>query len=496
GANSEDAPLRVSKTGRALSQDTFEVDEDIDVNTANDKRQYRDIPKLKLHAQWQWDEWEAWGRYTRGGELKPPSARQLSDGREHQSNELGSQQATVMLRYQKDIARNWKAHYKLSYDILDYERSLRDGANIQSYREDEALVGAQINWEPDTAHSLAAGVEWTHEKFGLGSPGYPDEPSRVIGYVDNPNDWSTNTGSLYFEHQWRHSEHVISFLSGRFDENTYTDTLFSPRAAIVYSPWESDVFKWILARSQRMNFAVDMRNEYLQNDIDDTEPEVLDNFEFRWQHTYSDSLSSAISFYYEEMDRIGFIVSTGPDNRSQGVIADESQWGIELEAAYRTGDLTIQFSHVFTKLEQFELRNGVESSFISAKPNGYGDSLTNWSNNLTKLYGSYAINQHWLVHSSLVYYWGFDGSEDRSNYRASRFALAREDDGDIYDRQAYLNIGAEYNTREKLIVGLTGHNLLGLVDKQYNKRNYYLSDDGIYRIQAPSLGLQVRYTLD
>lgn len=513
GANYQDAPLRFSTSGIDKEGNILEAQSNVNLDIGNDKRQHRDVPKLKLYAQWRWDDFELWGRFTRGGEKKPGGIGNvflLAEGDDGIGNtepfsstngvQLGSQQLTVLGGYQQTVKNSWTINYKLSYDIVDYER-LINADTKQTFREDEALLHVVGNWEPEHRHSVAIGVEASHEKFGLKSPGFPDEPSEIPSFSDNPNGWSTNTYSLFSEYQWNASNQVTTFISGRFDKNTYTNILASPRASLVYAAGTNDTLKWILTRSQRMNFAVDMRDEHLEKGINDTEPEVIDNIEFRWEHDYGDNISTAISNYYEKIDLIGFVESTGSNDRSQDVVAEEEQWGIEMELVFKTDKTELFISHAYTKLVKFDLREGVDSSFVSAKPNGYGDSLTNWSDNLTKIAARYNYDNNWTLHGSLIYYWGFDGTEDRANFKTDK-QLA-EDPGStppiddrsdqIFNRNVYLNLGAEYNFNKDITVGINGHNLLGLISKTYNKRNYFLADDGVYRLQAPSLSVAVNW---
>lgn len=504
GADYEDAPVRTAADRTDRNGNNLPAETDVNLNIGNDKRQYRDKAKLKFHTQWQWDDWDFWLRYTRGGDQKPSSVSTFTFDTPAEVgstlggvNQLGSQQASFVTAYNYVINPSWKINYKLSYDAIDYERFFSSGS-VQSFREDEALVRVLANWEPETQHSIALGMESNHEKFGLNSPGFPDEPSNIPGYDDNPHTWSTNTHSLFFEHQWSIKKNLSSFVSGRLDKNTYTKVLASPRFSLVYVVNKKDTLKWIMARSQRMNFSVDMRNEYLFSGTEDTEPEVLDSLEFRWSHEENNGFSSAISTYYESIDLIGFIESDEANNRHQDVLAEEEQWGLELELQYKTQQSLIDFSHAYTKLEKFDLEDGVKSSFVTVKPNGYGSKFTNWSHNLSKLSASHTYNDNWAWHGSLIYYWEFDGSKDRARYRFENSINTdpyQAGNNEIYGANLYLNIGTEYTVAEGFILGFNGHNLLGLVDKTHNKRNYYLADDGLYRLQAPSLSLSLNWKM-
>lgn len=517
GADYKDAPYRFSNSGIDRQGITITAEEDVNFDVGRDKQQYRDKPKIKLHLQLDLENISFWTRYTRSGEQKPLGVPNIFaepignvepafDEPLYPSNQLGVQQLTLVSEYKKQLKQNWQLTYHLSYDALDYERQLTALAPdnprfIQSFREDEYWTRLAFNWEPETDWAAAFGFEANHEKFGLTSPGFPNEPSNIPGFTANPDGWSTNTYSIFGEGQWLINETLTGFLSARIDEHSYTEPLLSPRLSLVYMPTDSDTIKLIVARSQRMNFAVDMREEVLDNDNRESEPETLDNIELRFDHAFNPNFSSSVIGYLEKLDLIGFppaFLDNGPDN--QRVIATEKQWGLEWEMSWSSSNMTLHFSHAYVKLEDFDLREGVTRSFVTSMPNGYGDSLNNFSSNLSKLNGHYHFNDTWQGYFSLVYYWKFEGTRDslifRADTRASEGGESRYQIGndEVYDSNIYLNIGAEGQLSDDLMLGINGHNLLGLIEDSYNKRNYFLSE-GEYRLQAPSLSLSLTWRL-
>lgn len=479
GAHQDDAPFRFSRTVTIEGQ-AYAAESDIRAEVRRDKAQYRDLPKVKIHSSLRSGDWQLSARYTRGGEEKsyPVNAGGVVG--------LGSQQVMLSANYLQTIDSAWQVSYDLNVDSLDYERDL--GADlIQSYREDELLARAIAHWEPQQAsHSAAIGVEAAREKFGLDSPGFPHDDVEIPGLPKNSEAWYASTYSVFAEHQWNMSPQWTLFEGARIDKNTYTHPLVSPRLAIVYSPWGNDTFKYLLSRSQRMNFAVDTRKEYLATGTHDTAPEKLDSFELIWNHHFGGGVSSAVALYKEYLDLIGY-----PHGLSdqQLVIAEEKQSGLEVELSWQTDEIKLSVSHAYTHLDDIKLINGVTSTFVSTGPDGYGDSLNNWSNHLTKLYASYQYSRQWVLHGSLVYYWEFDGMRDDM----TRQADANPDSYDYGNNDEaagsniYLNLGANLALNRKVFINFAGHNLLGLVDESYNKRNYFAEFGDNYRLQAASL---------
>ena len=61
-----------------------------------------------------------------------------------------------------------------------------------------------------------------------------------------------------------------------------------------------------------------------------------------------------------------------------------------------------------------------------------------------------------------------------------------------YRGNYYLNLGLQYQPSKDLTIGVTGYNLLGIFNKDLNKRNY-LASTGDYRSEAAAVGVSVKY---
>ena len=55
--------------------------------------------------------------------------------------------------------------------------------------------------------------------------------------------WSTDLYSILGEWQWNINDKWTTFAGGRIDKHTFTDEMYSPRAAVVYSPTDIDTLK-------------------------------------------------------------------------------------------------------------------------------------------------------------------------------------------------------------------------------------------------------------
>jgi len=452
-----------------------------------DRQSWRGLPKLKFHAELTKENLDLWARYTRGGQHFTTTSNVITAPANPPTYDfshygIGYQQITAYGKYHHILTDTLSVDYILSYDLLDAE-SVNNKSEWSGYREDEYLTRVLAHWIPNDRHSVAAGFENSTENFGLRSPGFPHDRPAIT-----PR-WSTNTTSLFAEHQFKVNDYWTTFLGARVDKNTYSPLLYSPRAAAVYTPTDKDTWKFIFSRSNRPGFAQRIRNYYHDYGTY-ADPEVLEGYELRYERQHTKNLYLAGSAFFNIIEIIGW------DNTLQGerVACEDKTFGVELEAAYTTDRLEIMLSHSYSKLYDIDLAWQDAEPVISGYPY---DDLANWSNHITKLYARYKATPKLSLDGSVVAYWGFPGLEDKAKvddawYRDT-YGEALMDPG--YDKafrpNVYLNLGMEYKVTKNLNVRVTGHNLLGLFDIDLNKRNYLGMP--AYRSHAPAISVMAEY---
>jgi len=468
---------------------------------ARDGAQYRDLPPVKLHVQWSGEDTEVWLRYTRAGERQVQDINFLAYGfvegddpeRAFSEGFMGSGYQQFTLAYESHFypAPHLQLTGFLSYDLTDYERDVpglivEDGSEFfQNHREDEYFGRLLANWHVADGHEWAIGTEFSHEKFGLSSPGKGTNPpfNSRLGFVDD--DWTTNTWSLFTEWQWAFSPEWTAFVGARADKNRYTNVLFSPRFSLVWLPDEHNAVKLMLARSLRMNFAEENRAQALEGD-DSSRAEKLDSAEVRFERIVS-HWQLGVSLFYLELEAIGWDL----DLQRSNLIGTQKQWGSELEVERRLDRWHIHFSHAYTKLLDYD--ENTPGGMITAEPFGFGDDLDNWSNHISKLVVSYHIAPRWNLHSSLRMYWGFPGAEDMRDLRLSNGSVRVSDaSDDAYEEQVFLNLGVSHQWSQRIKWSFNAYNLLGWIDKDLNKRLYYATD-GHYRSEAAAVAVTLQW---
>jgi iron complex outermembrane receptor protein len=484
------------------------------------------LPAFKLHVQYKKDNWDMWARLTRGGKQFSWPIQSIArtpygyGEREwytrwkgfppyNRPNFYTYLQFTGYVGYKQEVTEHLDIDYAFSYQshTVVEERESRYGFN---YREDNYYAKILLKWQPNDQHKIAIGGEYLLNDLGLlGWNGLGYKAPKFAGSSGgnqtpfmNPNvqlwgwnvlmpTWRTDMFSLLGEWQWTINDKWSAFLGGRIDDHKYVARMFSPRAALVHTPNERDTYKLMLTRSVRTNFEEEMKREFdLRHRNSD--PEKLTSVELRYERKCSDKLDFATSVYHHKLDAISWA------GRSTNVGTQED-WGLEGELSYHTEKTRFTLAHGYTKLITFKLLPGV-TTHISAMPYNYGDDLTNWSNHNTKAVYQRKLNDKWTFDASLRIYWGFPGLKDYDEYRPyaadSAYPYVTKAWERAYRGSYFLDLGLEYKYSKNLEIGITGYNLLGIFNKDFNKRNYIeTGGTGMdFRSHAPAVGVSLTYT--
>lgn len=249
------------------------------------------------------------------------------------------------------------------------------------------------------------------------------------------------------------------------------------------------------SRSVRSNFEDELKRQAMDpNSSDNSDPEILDSVELRFERQQSENLDLASSiFVHYNLD----VITYNNTLQRSVLVGTQREYGIELEASYHTETTRLIVSHGYTKLYDFHLEPG-QNTYITAEPFGVGNDLTNWANHITKITAQQKLNDQWTADASLRVYWGFPGKKDFDQYFPySGDGAAASGDRIIepgwergYRGNYYLNIGLHCQPSDNVTFGIVGYNLLGIFNKDFNKRNYMdVVGSGDYRSHAAAVGV-------
>lgn len=527
-------PGEGTKAGHPMTNTFVNRDEAEPLNT----------PPLKLYTEIKKDNWDIWGRLERGGKQFEWATESIArkpygngdnvwwdrwaylPGNEHyqRPNFYAYWQATGYIGYKQEVTEHLDIDYSFSAQSTTniQERESRYGMN---YREDNYSAKILGKWQPNDQHKIAFGAEYLINNLGQkpwtglgydvpyygGSSGGAKTPFynpevQEWGWNKPMPKWTTEMYSFLGEWQWNINDQWTTFLGGRIDKHTYTDDMFSPRAALIHTPNERDTYKLMWSRSLRAPFEEDMKKQDQINGSKSV-PEKLDSIEFRYERQQSKNLDLAASVYVNySLQALGW----SEDAQTYTIAGTERTYGIELEASYHTDKTRLTVSHGYTKLYGFYLSPADRTSLptppaqsITAEPYGYGDDLTNWSNHNTKLVYQRKLNDKWTFNGSMRVYWGFPGMKNFDNY----YPYAGKDQATADDREIvkgwertyrgsyFLDLGLQYKASKNLVIGINGYNLLGIFNKDFNKRNFVETKGiGDFRDEAPAVGVSLTYT--
>jgi iron complex outermembrane receptor protein len=506
GASKFDAPQIFPFTFPESSYGTTAGEPFTNAGINRDGAENEHYPPLKVHIQLNRDDWDIWGRLSRGGKqflwapgLWAPPPWGYADSEPYvTNNNFGYQEMTGYIGRKQELSKDIDIDCAFSYETFDFAE-FRQNEVDDAYREDEYFGKAILQWQPNDQHKIAFGSEVFHRELGMRNPGWPDVSPISQAFKNNSLEmprWSTNMFSLLGEWQWNINEKWTTFLGGRVDDHTYTDRMISPRAAIVHSPTDRDTFKLMWSRSVRANMEEEMKVQALTGG-GNSKPEKLDSIELRYERQQSKNLDLAASVFVHYNLRLVDWSQTASSTTNVGT---QREYGLEFEASYHTEKTRLAVSHSYTKLYSFTLDDPETITFVSAKPYGFGNDLASWSNHLTKLTAQHKLDDKWTLDASMRIYWGFPGMKDYDEYDPYTFPGARATDSRFIDEgwqkayrgNYYLNLGLQYQPNKDLTIGVVGYYLLGIFDKDLNKRNY-IASNGDFRDYAPAVAVSVAY---
>ena len=289
------------------------------------------------------------------------------------------------------------------------------------------------------------------------------------------------------------------FAGARYDKHNYTDWFFSPRLSLVYGYSDNQTWKFLYNKSVKRAGEFDLRNAYL--DGGRALEETLESVEFSYTHTQGEAFTYQASVFAQEIEFWSFsspVIDQSAEllikgfNQPVGIV---SVWGGEFEMSYKLDAHNLSLSHSYSKLIDIKMPN--DSQYITAQAYGYGDDLNTWSNHISKVFYRWQFQPTWMFTTSVRIYWGFQGAEDWADYNndgsvGNQARYGYDEKGKAYLGNYYVNIGLHKTLSEKMDISFNAYNVLGWVDKDYNKRNY-IKRSSDYRSEAAAIALNLSY---
>jgi iron complex outermembrane receptor protein len=510
GAKEDSAPLKFAfdYSGKHWWNSDIKApaDEQYPYKTTNDNAALNHKLRHKAYLQIDAGALLFWARFT-GSSLENPTGQKMfqwlstKNAYKYQNTGTRNQQITLFTQYKQKLPSDFSIDYDLSYQRSDLYSNY-GGNDIslggKAWGEDNIIGRITAHYNFNETNIFAFGGEYNYNWYGRASSIGFGEYSRINEELNNTR-WTTSVLSFFGEYQKRFTDSLTMFAGIRADKHNYLKWIYSPRISFIYSLDSDDIFKLNWNRSNRYSdeadLYIDYQSSYTQNSV-----EEIDSFEFIYTK-YFDNLTAGVSAFYNEHEAIAY------DNTLKKTLnlGKVYSYGGEFQLNYQTPKLLVNLSHSYTKLKKFNLNDPekILMQNISAMPYGYGDNFSNWNNHITKLRLNYKLAKTLTWINSLRIFWGLPGAKEMSDYNKdlvhteySAYALPYYDDGHTraFEESIYYNTSLLWNIDRQLSLGVYGYNLLGLFDKDMNKRNFYQYTSQ-YRDMAPSFAIGIKYKL-
>ena len=458
------------------------------------------IPRVKVHAQYNRGGLETWIRYTQGGNYRytadTPWDPQPGQSAEYPPDADAYRKFTAYVSNRFEISPTLAITPSISFDThQDYEVYRMEKAN--SWRRDEINTKLMLDWTPNDNHQVTVGGEWSHainNLRGSWTDVIPDSDLSDIG----ESSFYTDLTSFMGEYQWRMSDAWTMFLGARLDWHNYLPDkkkMFSPRAALVWTPDKKNTVKLMYTESSRANTDSTLRQGYILHEADNTvsdrtDVETLKAYELRYERQHTNKLWLAGSLFYHIHNPVAYgDTASGGRIMQLGTIRSI---GAEFEASYRTDRMRIIFSHSYTKLLGFSLAGNVTKQYYTG---GGVTDFASYDNHSTKLRAEYDVTSRLSIDGSVQVYWGCPGKrgwikEQQQYWGADGVRNSKT----MYDGGAFLNLGAQYKANKNLLVRFDAYNIMGFFDKDINAVKVHTEGNEEYWIVSPAFGVSVTYT--
>jgi outer membrane receptor protein involved in Fe transport len=455
---------------------------------------YYEEPQIKAHLDYHFnDNWRFWARYvTSSSSLIQGNAIQYQiDGDWTDFRQTRYRYIQTALENSSPLKNDFELESTFAFHSIDvhnvekYDSSIdNDKDNLQNigwiWAEHQIFSRFMLNYKPDDEKIKAAfGAEMSYDIIGPGWGKDEDDGLRLSdGIISGPSSDAYGTGyrqvteasSTYFAvgDGWETFSYAFlgelnielmpkttALLSARLDKHTYTDYMFSPRAALIQELRKNEYLKFIAQRSVRMNTQEEL---YMNHELgSDNDPEILDSLELIYSAMPTEHLSIQTAGFLNYNE----VIAWDAAQRRSAHVGNLTTAGLEVETEYKKDDFSIGANHSYVKQLDWDLDEDMSVSGISYSDyyqdagggviiKSNGNNLNNWPTQATKLFTNVGLfDKKMLFHANMKILWGFEGSEDGLNALSdaggNSAAIDNIRDKDAYGIEISANLSLTYN---------------------------------------------------
>lgn len=431
-------------------------------------------PHFKFLADFKWKEWRLWLRYVESGmptsgwgEKEQMGEQPVNCGTDDEDciyytgvgefqnlNVRRNRQALVSLENDHRY-RNWLVH-KSTVSLMSsdtesfrpnaYSRNFHDGSNYNwNFAEHQLFLSNVLSATLFQKMTLAAGVEYRYSRWTMGWGDNPadfvmgdkknivsNENSNVIAALGSTEPlyagetgWGTHTISAVGEACAQVHRLFNLYYSFRYDRNSHSSNLISPRLALVSDFQDAGITKLLLHQSVRMNNAEQLWQQHRVGR--ETHPERIQGVELSYGVSPAKRVRFFVSGFMNRMQILGWNKTL----ETTALVGEGSLYGVEAETVFQFDKAALGLNHSYVDLISWELAPDINAGGFSysdyARPAQEGDgpeiilpssggSINNWSKNTTKLFANISlVNRKLTIHNNLQIFWKYEGIHDQLN---------------------------------------------------------------------------------
>jgi outer membrane cobalamin receptor len=500
---------------------------------------YDDEAQIKAHADVRLsDSWRLWTRYTTAStSLIQGNAVQYNLGsgyEDFRQTRYRSYQLVAENRLPVDNAFDIESVYRFGstdvHNVEKYDKTLvNDRESLRNigwmWSENEYFGRWMLHYDPDESRIKAAvGAELSYDTIGPAWGKNEDNGLRLSdGIISGPSSDAYGSGtrqvnessSTYFAvgdgwETWSHAflgelnvellPKTTGLLSARLDKHSYTDYMFSPRAALIQELQEEHFLKFIAQRSVRMNTQEELYMNHVLHE--DNDPEKLDSYEAIYSGRLTKQLTFQTSAFFNHND----VIAWDWAQKRTAPVGTLDTAGLEVEGEYKVDNWSFGANHAYTKQLDWSLDDNVSVSGISYSDytqtttdgitiTSNGNDLNNWPNHVTKFFSNLGLLDNVVtLHADMRILWGFAGSRDGLNALSEAGGNAAEIDDvrrhHAYDPEISANFSLTYKVNQYASLMLFVQNIPILGDNKrygYSSGFKYSYPDKVTWIEEPTV---------